>query len=209
MSDVTGEVRSGQVIEPHDEASVGKTLDELNDAAEGKPSLNLRSIVRAFDTRSYGPFLLLPALLEISPIGGIPGVPTVIAIIIALFAMQILAGRQTMWLPGFLARQTLSSRKLRIATDKLRPIALFLDRWFHGRLAWLTEGVFLKGAALACLALTLTVPPLELVPFASTAPMAAIAAFGLAMMVRDGALMILAYALTILTAVIGLTIWLG
>ena len=41
------------------------------------------------------------------------------------------------------------------------------------------------------------VPPLELVPFASSAPMLAIAAFGLALMVRDGLLMLAAFTLSL------------
>lgn len=187
---------------------VGETLDELKGAAAGGDAVSVKTIVDAFDNRSYGPFLLVPALLEISPIGGVPGVPTVIAAVIVLFAIQILAGRETMWLPGFIARRSISSKKLRKAVDKLRPVARFMDRWFHGRLAWLTKGPFLKGAALACIFLACTVPPLELVPFASTAPMAAIAAFGLAMLVRDGALMIVAYALSVLTIGIGINLWL-
>src|SRR5690606_36946996 len=51
-------------------------------------------------------------------------------------------------------------------------------------------------AAAICILLALTVPPLELVPFATTAPMGAIAAFGLALFVRDGLLMIIAAALS-------------
>jgi len=50
-------------------------------------------------------------------------------------------------------------------------------------------------SAVACILLALTVPPLELLPFASSAPMAAIAMFGLALLVHDGALMIAAWLL--------------
>ena len=52
-------------------------------------------------------------------------------------------------------------------------------------------------AAVMVMALCLTVPPLELVPFGSTAPMLAIAAFGLALLVRDGLLMIAALAFSL------------
>ncbi|WP_279478023.1 exopolysaccharide biosynthesis protein [Aureimonas sp. SK2] len=187
-----------------EQGSVGETLDELKRSADGKDTVTIRTVIDAFDSRSYGAFLLVPALLEISPIGGIPGVPTVIAAIIALFAAQILFGQKAMWLPGFLGSRRLSSDRLHKAIDKLRPLARFMDRWFHGRLPLLTSTPFMKGAALACVLLAFTVPPLELVPFASTAPMAAVAAFGLAMLVRDGALMVVAYALTILTAGIGI-----
>jgi hypothetical protein len=61
-----------------------------------------------------------------------------------------------------------------------------------------------KVAALICILLACTVPPLELLPFATTAPMAAIAAFGLALMVRDGVLMLVAMALSIVAVGVGL-----
>lgn len=48
-------------------------------------------------------------------------------------------------------------------------------------------------AAAAILVLTLAIPPLELLPLATTAPMAAIAAFGMALLVKDGLLMIVAF----------------
>ena len=54
-----------------------------------------------------------------------------------------------------------------------------------------------KVAAVMILLLCLTVPPLEFLPFASSAPMLAIAAFGLALTVRDGLLMLIATALSV------------
>jgi hypothetical protein len=51
--------------------------------------------------------------------------------------------------------------------------------------------------------LCLTVPPLEFIPFASTAPMAAIAAFGLAMTLRDGLLMALGFVLSLVAVGVG------
>lgn len=58
-------------------------------------------------------------------------------------------------------------------------------------------------AAGLCILLALTVPPLELLPFATTAPMAAIAAFGLALLVRDGLLMVIATLLAGAAVVLG------
>ena len=52
-------------------------------------------------------------------------------------------------------------------------------------------------AGAVVIALAATVPPLELLPFASSAPMLAIAAFGLALLVRDGLLMLIACALSV------------
>lgn len=75
---------------------------------------------------------------------------------------------------------------------KLRGIAHWLDEHSHGRFETLTEGAWLRIAAGIVIALCFTVPPLEFIPFASSAPMLAIAAFGLALTVRDGLLMVLA-----------------
>ncbi len=196
-------VRMGMAEDPHKVADI---LDRLADCAEREERVSIGDIVGTFGNRSYGPFLLVPALIEVSPLGGIPGLPTAIAAVIILFAAQIAFGRAHIWLPGFIAKRSLSSDKLEKAVRKLRPVARWTDRWFHGRLPALTSGPFVRFAAVACILLALTVPPLELLPFATTAPMAAIAAFGLAMLVRDGALMIVALALA--TGSVGFGIYL-
>ena len=173
--------------------------------------VSIGTMMEALGARSYGPFLLVPALVELSPIGGIPGVPTFLAAIVVLFAAQMVVGRRHFWVPGFVARRTLSSKRLRQATGKLRPVAGWLDRWFHGRLSWLTAMPIARAAAAVSICLALIVPPLELVPFASSAPMGAIALFGLAILVRDGALMLGAMALGLLAAalVLGLLLTSG
>ncbi len=186
--------------DPH---SIGDILDQLETLADQHYRVSLGDAVEAFGNRSYGPFLLVPGLIEISPIGGIPGLPTVLATVIVLFAAQMAWGRQHLWLPGFLKRRSVKAETVRKATAKLRGIARWTDRWFHGRLPVLTGGVFIRIAAVASIALALTVPPLELLPFASTAPMAAIAAFGLALLVRDGVLMIVAIALAGVAITVG------
>lgn len=177
--------------EPH---SVGDILDRLNDLADEKDEVSLGQTIEAFGNRSYAPFLVILPLMEISPIGSIPGLPTLLALVIMLTAAQLLFGRKHMWLPGFLANRSLKSDKVKKAVKKVRPIGERMDKWFHGRLPALTKGPAVRMAAAAIIVMTLAVPPLELLPMATTAPMAAIAAFGMALLVRDGLLMIIAYA---------------
>lgn len=187
--------------------SVGDILDRLKEIAEKEDKVSLGDVAEAFGSRSYGPFLMVPAIIEQTPVGGIPGVPTAIALIIASFAVQILFGRKHLWLPGFIKRRTVRAETLGKTSDKLRGVAKFLDRWFHGRLERLTQGPFLKAAAVIVILLCCTVPPLELLPFASSVPMAAIAMFGLAMLVRDGALMIVALVLSVAAVAVGVGMW--
>jgi hypothetical protein len=183
---------------------VNAILDRLERVGARRQELSIGEIVGAFGHRSYGPFLLVPPLIGISPIGTIPTVPTIVAAIIALFSVQILLGREQMWLPRFIRERTMATDKVGKATAKLRPVARFMDRWFHGRLPALTRGPFVRVAAALSLALCLVVPPLELLPWASAAPMLTIAMVGLALLVHDGALMVAALLVGASAVAIGL-----
>lgn len=172
--------------------SVGDILDAVEELADDNEKVAVGDVVEALGHRGFGPFLVVIPLIEISPIGGIPGLPSVLAAVIILLAAQMAWGRKHPWLPGFLRRRSVKAETARKAVGKVRGIAKVMDRWFHGRLPALTKGPFVRIAAIGCIVMALTVPPLELLPFASTAPMLAIAAFGLAITVKDGVLMIVA-----------------
>lgn len=176
----------------HDPESVEEMLGELDELAASHENVCIRDVLDDFGGRSFGPFIMLPALVELSPVGGIPGVPTFLALVIGLTAAQLLLGRDHVWLPQFVQNRSVSGRKLHKAVAKLRGTAHWLDEHSHGRLENLVEGWWIKGAAIAVIVLCCTVPPLEFLPFASSAPMLAIAAFGLALTVRDGLVMMVA-----------------
>ncbi len=190
--------------QPDDAAEgVEEVLAELDDLAAARPRVCIGDVLDDFGERSFGPFILLPPLIEFSPIGGIPGVPTFLALIIAITAAQLVLGKDHVWMPQFIQQRSVSSRRLHKAVTKLRGIAHWLDERSHGRLTSLTEGVWTKVAAVVIILLCCTVPPLEFLPFASSAPMLAIAAFGLALTVRDGVLMLIALVLAGTAAGVG------
>lgn len=180
--------------EPH---SIEDVLEGIEDLGEHRDKVRVGDALDEFGRRSFGPILLLLPLIELTPIGGIPGVPTFLAVMIALIAGQLLLGRDHVWLPRFIERRAVNGGKLARAAHHLDGAAAAIDRWFKGRLKWLTKGVWPRAAAAVIIALCCLVPPLELVPFASSAPMLAIAAFGLALMVRDGLLMLAAFTLSL------------
>jgi hypothetical protein len=183
-------------------------LHRLERTGKKKDQVTVGDMQETIGERSYGPFLLVPAVLEISPVGAIPGVPTLLAAIIAIFAAQMVLGRQHFWVPGILRNRAVSGDKLKKAAAKMRPLGRWTDKVFRGRLQGLVRGPVVRAAAALSILLCLTVPPLELLPFASTVPMAAIAMFGLAMLVKDGLLMLLAALLALSTVALGLG-WLG
>lgn len=183
---------------PH---GVEEVLGELDELAASHRRVSIGDVLDDFGPRSFGLFILIPPLIELSPIGGIPGLPTFLALIIAITAAQLFLGKDHVWMPKFIQRRSVSGRRLHKAVGKLRVVAHWLDGRSHGRLEPLTQGVWTRVAAVVIIALCCTVLPLEFIPFASSAPMLAIAAFGLALTVRDGALMLI--ALTLAAAAVG------
>ena len=187
-----------------DETATG-VLDELlrvarHDAehggSAGKGRFAVGDVVEAFGERAFGPFLIILPLIEMSPIGGIPTLPTLLAFILSLVAIQLLIGRECLWLPGFIEHRSVKAERVTKGEDKLRRVTTWLDRHTGERLHYLVGKAGTKAAACVILLLCLTVPLLEFVPFASTAPMLAILAFGVGLLARDGLLMLTAFVLS-------------
>ena len=177
--------------------SVEEAVEALEQVAENNSTVSIGDVLDEFGRRSFGPFLMIFALIEITPVGGIPGVPSFLALICAFIAVQLLMNTEHIWVPGWIENRSIGAEKLGKSAEKLEGIAEKLDHWFHGRLKQFTKPMWQKLAAIMILLLCITVPPLELLPFASSAPMLAIASFGLALTVRDGLLMLIATAMSV------------
>ncbi len=175
----------------HEHDCLEQVIDGVVELGDDQSKVSVGDIQRKIGQRSFGPFLFVPAIIEISPVGGIPGVPTMLALIVALFALQMLFGRDHFWIPGFLAHRSVSGKKLEKGLNKIRPAVRWLDKISRSRLPWATSSSFLRVIAVLCVVLATSVPPLELLPFASTAPFSAICLFGLGITTRDGAAIVL------------------
>lgn len=180
----------------HDEG-LGDVLGKLAELGEKQDTVAVSDIQEGLGQRSFGPFLLVPAVIEVSPIGGIPGLPTVLAAIVILFAVQLLFGKKHLWLPGFVAKRSVKGEKLKKAADKVRPVAKWTDKVVRPRLTWAAKEPWIHIVAALSIGLACTVPPLEIIPFASTAPMGVIGLFGLALIARDGLLLLIGCALSL------------
>lgn len=179
----------------HDGRTFEHVFDDIAALGEEQEKVSLADMRDAVGQRGYGPFLFVPSILEVSPVGGIPGVPTLLGLIVAIFALQMLMGRKHFWIPGFLGRRSVKSEKLRKAIDKMRPVLRFLDKVIRPRLTWITKKPFLQITAALCVLCAAMAPPLELVPFASSLPFGAIALFGLGLTAHDGVVVVLGMAL--------------
>lgn len=176
---------TSQADADHGQRNLGGLLQDLKDLTKGSEKPSIHQIRETVGERSFGPFLTIPAVIEISPIGGIPGLPTIIAVIISFFSVQILFGRKHLWLPTWLEKRTISGVKLKRGLDKIEPASRWIDKVVRPRMEWATKPPFLQGLAVLTILLSATVPLLELVPFASTLPMAAVALIGLSLIASD------------------------
>lgn len=177
-------------------------LDAVEKKAAGSGSISFGQVQEMAGRRSYGPLLLLPGLVAVSPLSGIPTMPSIIGTIVAIVSAQLLVGRSRVWLPRRLRDAALGAGTLSKGLRFARPVARVVDRIVHRRLPILTGSLSLRIAAAACLLVGATMPPLEILPFLATSAGAVIALYGLALTVHDGVLIVAAHAL-----VAGLAIW--
>jgi hypothetical protein len=171
-------------------------LDGLAKAGSKEDEMSVRDMRDTVGRRSFAPLLLTTSLIGFTPLGGVPGVPTALAILIVLIAAQIVLGRQSLWLPSFLLDRKVKGRKVQSAAKSLQPFARLVDKAIRPRLTFLTERPSSYVLAIACILIAVTVPPLELVPFVDMPLWAALAAFALALAAHDGLLAIAAFILT-------------
>src|SRR5699024_2239224 len=141
--------------------------------------------------------LIVAGIVVLAPIiGDIPGVPTLVALLVVLTSAQILAGRSYFWLPQFLLRRAISRQRLQGALDFMLRPARFADRFLFHRLAFFTGNILTLIVALAALAVGLIMPLLEFIPFSANLAGIALFTFGAALVVRDGLLALISLILT-------------
>ena len=165
----------------------------LDDTAKGRVRVTLRDVVEAFGRRSFLPMLMVPALLVVSPLSGIPLFSTVCGLTIALIAGQMLwPGRDHLWLPERLMRRNVSGARARQAVARLGRLAHRLDGLARDRLRWLvTAGPGRRLLETCCLLAGLAMPVFELVPFTSSILGFAVLLMATALLTRDGLFAIL------------------
>lgn len=166
--------------------SLGEVLDRLAHAHQEAAQVSVGALLEAAGRRSFGALLLVPGLLVLSPLSGIPGVPTMSGLMVLLITVQLLFGRTQFWLPDWLLRRRIRYAHLARALKFLRPVARFADRLLRPRWGWLAHHRGVYVVALVCAFIGVIMPPMELVPFLSTLAGAALSLFGMALIGRDG-----------------------
>ncbi|WP_298494912.1 exopolysaccharide biosynthesis protein [uncultured Maritimibacter sp.] len=156
--------------------------------------VTLGEVVEALGRASFAPLIMLPALIVVTPASGIPLLSSICGITIALIAGQMLVQRDHIWLPRWLMRRSVSREKLQKALDWLDPIAAWVDRITKERLTPLVNPPFLYVLQLLCVAGGAVMPLMEFVPFTSSMMGVMVAFLSVAMVTRDGLLVLFGFS---------------
>lgn len=185
------------MTESGDPTSLEQLLDRIQDGSRDMRVVSVESVLDLVGPRSFGPVVVLAGLITLAPIiGDIPGVPTLMGILVTATIGQLLCRRQSIWLPRWLAQRYVSRHKLVRGLEWLRPAARFLDRWTRPRLIVIVRRPGLDMLALCCIGVALLIPMLELIPFSANLAGLAWMAYGLAMIARDGLIAVVALSAT-------------
>ncbi|SLN75601.1 exopolysaccharide biosynthesis protein [Roseisalinus antarcticus] len=161
-------------------------IERLEKSAEGE-RVSVGDVVQAFGRRSFLPMLMVPALLVLSPLSGIPLFSSLCGITIAIVSGQMLwPGRDWLWLPAFLLRQDMRGEKARAALIKLYRFANWLDGHARERMCWLVLRPGSRIVEAVCFMCGCAMPFLEVVPFSSSFLGGAVVLMGMGLLARDG-----------------------
>ncbi len=163
----------------------------LDDYAIGDPDevLRLRDLLAGLDRRAFGMLLFiatLPAFIPI-PIGGAISGPLVM-----LIGTQLLLGMHTPWLPKFIANRGPHRHALAGFDRRISPWLARMEKFIRPRMPQLLNhraAVMLTGLLLVLLGLLLSLP----IPLTNYLFGGLLLLFALALLERDGALMLVAW----------------
>ncbi len=161
-------------------------LDDLVQAFPGE-SVSVGELVDQLDSRANGVVLLVLALPMCIP--NVPGISTIFGVLMLAPALQLVFGSHTMWLPRRLREMRISCETLRRTFNAATPVLRRVEYLIKPRWSWLTRfpATIYVGLQTLFMALVLILP----IPLGNWPPGMTVALTALALLQRDGVLMVL------------------
>ena len=157
-------------------------------ADDGPERLTFSELAERLHSTAWGGLLFIFAAINAIPLP--PGVNIFFAVPLMIVSAQMAFGRETPWFPARIDRRGVSKDELRRLTEKMEWIEVRVERLLRPRLPALTGTSATRIIGIVCFFLAL----LTMLPIVHVAPAAVVVLFGLALIYRDGALVIAAAA---------------
>jgi len=163
-------------------------------AEEGPDRLTFSDLAARLHARAWGGLLLIFAAINVLPLP--PATSWFFAIPLLIVSAQMAFGRSNPWFPGRIDRRGVTKQELGRLVSKMAWLERRVERIFKPRLPNLTGPNATRVIGVVCffLALVAAIP----IPLFHMAPAAANALFALALIYRDGALVIAAAVAAVL-----------
>jgi hypothetical protein len=157
--------------------------------------LTFTQLASQMQSSAWGGLLLIFAAINVLPLP--PGTSVFFAVPLMIVSAQMVLGRASPWFPARVDRRGVRTEELERLITKFEWVEARIERVLKPRLARLTGPTATRLIGLACflLALMAAIP----IPLFHMAPAAAILLFGLALIYRDGALVIAAAVAALLS----------
>lgn len=155
-------------------------------AEEGDDRLTFSDLAARLHARAWGGLLLIFAAINVLPLP--PATSWFFAIPLLIVSAQMAFGRSNPWFPARIDRRGVTKQELGRLVSKMAWLERRVERIFKPRSPKLTGPTATRVIGVVCffLALVAAIP----IPLFHMAPAAAIALFALALIYRDGALVI-------------------
>ena len=150
--------------------------------------ITVGEIAGALDARAFGLSTLLFSIPSLLPMP--PGLPTVVGVALLIVSIQMVMGREELWLPRFLSQRDLPRKMLEDGFRKILPQLEMAERLARPRLLFLTGRVATVGVGLVVLFMAIVLI-LPLPPGGNFPPALACAVLGLGLAERDGIIVLI------------------
>lgn len=170
-------------------------LDIVHDKSL-KEYLTYHSILQALGERAFGIVILFFSLPSALPISIVPGFSLVFSLPIAIFALEMIFARKSLWLPKVVAQKTISHSKVSKVISVIVPYLVKLEKLSKPRWAWMTYGAMerINGIVILCLAFLLMLP----IPFSNFIFGVLLVIFSLGIAEKDGIFIFMGHFLFVL-----------
>ena len=176
---------------------LSQRLTQIIETTEAE-RLSFTDLAAQLHSRAWGGLLFIFAAINVLPLP--PGTSVFFAIPLMIVSAQMVLGRASPWFPARIDRRGVRKSELQRLIARMHGFEARIERVLKPRLANLTGPTATRVIGLTCflLALLAAIP----IPLFHIAPAAAILLFGLALIYRDGALVIGAVGAAVLSLVV-------
>lgn len=162
---------------------------------DGPDRLSFSDLAARLQSSAWGGLLFIFAAINAIPLP--PGVNVFFAIPLMIVSAQMALGRATPWFPSRIDRRGVTKEELRRLIEKMEWVEVRVERLLKPRLPLLTGRAATRVIGIVCFVLAL----LTMLPIVHVAPAAVVVLFGLALIYRDGAVVIAAAVAAVIGAI--------